>query len=154
LPVLAGEDGLRYIGQPSRLRVGEASRPDGLLLEPRITSDFSPFSERFYHCTVMEMWFRAWAGSFNHSSFFPSLQVPILHRLLLTMAICWACSGPTGAADPSDRANRVVHATPAQAAERLAAFQLAPGFKIDLIATEPMVSAPVAIAFDENGRLF
>lgn len=33
-------------------------------------------------------------------------------------------------------------------------FQLAPGFQIDLVASEPQVIDPVAMAFDEAGRLF
>ena len=33
-------------------------------------------------------------------------------------------------------------------------FQLKQGFHIELAASEPMVTAPVAMAFDENGRLF
>jgi putative membrane-bound dehydrogenase-like protein len=49
--------------------------------------------------------------------------------------------------------NRVLH-TSSPVAEGLASFRLASGFKIQLVATEPMVSAPVAIAFDEKGRLF
>jgi putative membrane-bound dehydrogenase-like protein len=33
-------------------------------------------------------------------------------------------------------------------------FRIKAGFKIELVASEPMVVAPVALAFDENGRLF
>src|SRR5262245_23326464 len=33
-------------------------------------------------------------------------------------------------------------------------FHIEPGFRLELAAGEPMVTAPVAIAFDENGRLF
>ncbi|NGO38230.1 c-type cytochrome [Limisphaera ngatamarikiensis] len=33
-------------------------------------------------------------------------------------------------------------------------FQLAPGFRIQLVAAEPLVFDPVAMAFDGNGRLF
>ena len=36
----------------------------------------------------------------------------------------------------------------------LAGFEIAPGFRIEVVASEPMISAPVALAFDENGRLF
>jgi putative membrane-bound dehydrogenase-like protein len=36
----------------------------------------------------------------------------------------------------------------------LATFVLRPGFHLELVAAEPMVVAPVAMAFDENGRLF
>jgi putative membrane-bound dehydrogenase-like protein len=33
-------------------------------------------------------------------------------------------------------------------------FQIEKGFRIELVASEPMVTAPVAMAFDEDGRLF
>jgi putative membrane-bound dehydrogenase-like protein len=33
-------------------------------------------------------------------------------------------------------------------------FQLEKGFRIELVASDPMVESPVAMAFDENGRLF
>ena len=38
--------------------------------------------------------------------------------------------------------------------EALKTFQLPPGFKIELVAAEPLVADPVAIAFDGRGRLF
>ena len=41
--------------------------------------------------------------------------------------------------------------TPEQA---LASFKLEPGLKTELVAAEPLVANPVAIAFDERGRLF
>ena len=34
------------------------------------------------------------------------------------------------------------------------AFRVKAGFRIELVASEPMIAAPVALAFDENGRLF
>jgi len=37
---------------------------------------------------------------------------------------------------------------------RLSAFRLKPGFRIQLVAAEPRVTAPVAVTFDEDGRLF
>jgi putative membrane-bound dehydrogenase-like protein len=36
----------------------------------------------------------------------------------------------------------------------LASFQLEPGYRIDLVASEPLVRDPVAMAFDERGRLY
>jgi putative membrane-bound dehydrogenase-like protein len=36
----------------------------------------------------------------------------------------------------------------------LGAFRVEHGFRIELVASEPMVNAPGAMAFDENGRLF
>lgn len=39
-------------------------------------------------------------------------------------------------------------------AEAHAAFELLPGFRADLVASEPLVEDPVSIAFDELGRLW
>ena len=35
-----------------------------------------------------------------------------------------------------------------------AGFHLAPGFRIELVAAEPLLASPLAMAFDERGRLF
>src|SRR5437867_4320302 len=39
-------------------------------------------------------------------------------------------------------------------ADALTTFRLAEGLRIELVAAEPEVVDPVAIAFDENGRMF
>ncbi|QDT34677.1 Alpha/beta hydrolase family protein [Thalassoglobus polymorphus] len=39
-------------------------------------------------------------------------------------------------------------------AEAMKTFDLVPGFKIEQTASEPMVTDPVAMSFDENGRLY
>ena len=36
----------------------------------------------------------------------------------------------------------------------MATFKTLPGFKVELVASEPDVIDPVAMAFDEKGRLF
>src|SRR5262245_54583232 len=41
--------------------------------------------------------------------------------------------------------------TPQQAREH---FHLAPGLRIELVASEPQIESPVAMAFDEDGRLW
>ena len=38
--------------------------------------------------------------------------------------------------------------------EALGSFELEPGYRIELAAAEPLITSPVAIAFDERGRLF
>ena len=43
---------------------------------------------------------------------------------------------------------------PKSAAESLDCFQIEPGAKIELVAAEPLVMDPVAIAFDHRGRMF
>ncbi|MGH9307921.1 MAG: PVC-type heme-binding CxxCH protein [Vicinamibacterales bacterium] len=39
-------------------------------------------------------------------------------------------------------------------AEALASFVLEPGYRIDLVASEPLVQSPVAMGFDDRGRLY
>jgi mono/diheme cytochrome c family protein/glucose/arabinose dehydrogenase len=38
--------------------------------------------------------------------------------------------------------------------EELKTFKLPPGFRIELVASEPMIESPVAISFDDQGRMF
>ncbi len=45
-------------------------------------------------------------------------------------------------------------APPVPADKALATFKIAPGFRLELAASEPMVVDPVAIAWDEDGRMF
>jgi putative membrane-bound dehydrogenase-like protein len=53
--------------------------------------------------------------------------------------------------DYSTELTRTMPLSPEQA---LASFQVADGFEIQLVAAEPLVTDPIAMAFDENGRLF
>src|SRR6266851_7427197 len=46
------------------------------------------------------------------------------------------------------------HSGPLTASEEQSTFQLPPGFRVELVACEPNVVDPVAIAFDENGRMY
>jgi putative membrane-bound dehydrogenase-like protein len=40
------------------------------------------------------------------------------------------------------------------AEKALSTFELAPGFKIELVAAEPLIADPVAMEIDENGRMY
>ena len=51
------------------------------------------------------------------------------------------------AAAPQDR-------LPLAPADALASLVVEPGYRVDLIAAEPLVQSPVAIAFDERGRMY
>jgi mono/diheme cytochrome c family protein/glucose/arabinose dehydrogenase len=44
--------------------------------------------------------------------------------------------------------------TPLSPEEALKSFRLPPGFRIELVASEPMIETPVAISFDDQGRMF
>nr|MDQ3625428.1 dehydrogenase [Verrucomicrobiota bacterium] len=45
-------------------------------------------------------------------------------------------------------------ASPLPPEEALAAFEVADGLRVELVAAEPLVASPCALAFDERGRLF
>src|SRR5678815_4462906 len=45
-------------------------------------------------------------------------------------------------------------APPTPAREAAKTFRVLDGFRMDLLAAEPMVASPVAIAYDENGRAY
>jgi putative membrane-bound dehydrogenase-like protein len=51
-------------------------------------------------------------------------------------------------------APRQQRAGPLSAEDALAAFVLEPGYRIELAAAEPLVRDPIAIAFDERGRMY
>jgi putative membrane-bound dehydrogenase-like protein len=74
--------------------------------------------------------------------------------LALVAACLSFCLNGAGAQPQSGRTNALPFVAAAPATNGLVSFQLKPGFRIELVAAEPNVVAPVAMAFDENGRLF
>ncbi len=65
--------------------------------------------------------------------------------LFLTVAPCYSAAPGS---------NKVSHVTGFIATNALSSFQVERGFRIELVAAEPLVASPVAIAFDESGHLF
>ena len=53
-----------------------------------------------------------------------------------------------------DFATELPRIPPTEPADALATFRLQPGFAIELVAAEPLIRDPVAIDFDEDGRMF
>src|SRR5438876_184350 len=68
---------------------------------------------------------------------------------LVTWFVALSC---VAAAEPSPKPTEL-HSplTPAQAR---AAFRVAPGLRVELVAAEPEIESPVAMAFDEDGKLW
>ncbi len=92
----------------------------------------------------------------------PPVNVSLSRGLLLSGLLASSCLAQIG--DRSDRAGEVqksivpaekIPAAPALTpAQALKSFTLAPGFKLELAAAEPLVQEPVAIAFGPDGRLY
>lgn len=59
-----------------------------------------------------------------------------------------------GAAEPSLAATDLPRVRPTAPDKVLGTFKVKPGFKMELVASEPLVVDPIAMSFDENGRLF
>src|SRR5947209_7581673 len=74
-----------------------------------------------------------------------------VRRLVAAVSILWAiASGWLVSAAVPEPARKTAW-SPEQAQ---AAFKVAPGLKVELVASEPQIESPVAMAFDEDGRLF
>jgi putative membrane-bound dehydrogenase-like protein len=80
----------------------------------------------------------------------PFCLAPAIVLLWLSGAALPPVSGQTKA----DQPNVSRAAKPLEPADALRSFELHPGFRIELIAAEPLVQDPVAMAFDESGALF
>ena len=75
------------------------------------------------------------------------LQLFCLLTWILSISTSAWCQQP----DYSDELPRIPPTSPDQA---LATFEVAEGFEIQLIASEPLVASPVAIEWDASGGLF
>jgi putative membrane-bound dehydrogenase-like protein len=75
---------------------------------------------------------------------------------VLIGVLCTAASASAIRARDSQRsgAGQERHNGPLSPQEALASFELEPGYRIELVAAEPLIQAPVAIAFDERGRMY
>ena len=74
-----------------------------------------------------------------------------IHGLLIGLWFWFGCcSAASGQTEKKESAPIPFAAARAD----LAQFQMKRGFRLELVAAEPVVAAPVAMAFDEHGRLF
>src|SRR6266581_2627994 len=58
------------------------------------------------------------------------------------------------AAEPQVDPSQLPRVPPTASDQALSTFRLKPGFRIELVAAEPLVVDPIALSFDENGRLY
>ena len=70
--------------------------------------------------------------------------------VLGAVALAFVSADDKKPADPYELAK----VKPLEPADARKAFEPRPGFRIELVASEPLVRSPVAIDFDENGRMY
>ena len=75
-------------------------------------------------------------------------------RLLLFLIAWLAGFGLAKPAEPATKKSDLPRIAPTSPSDALATFSIREGFSIELVAAEPLVVDPIAMAFDENGRLF
>lgn len=87
-----------------------------------------------------------------------SNQSQFLYHLAV-FALSVAMAGLLSAQPPKDSLDRdyageLPRIAPTEPAEALKTFSVAPRFRMEQVAAEPLVADPVAVAFDENARLY
>src|SRR5207244_11251881 len=86
-------------------------------------------------------------------------RIVMSNRLPLFLAACFAMVSflSTSLGDPGDDLLKKLKVPPSPVLspkEAVAAFKVAPGFRVEIVAAEPLVQDPVAAAFDADGRLW
>lgn len=90
----------------------------------------------------------------------PALRLAVSHPRVMpssrrpfaaVLAAAFACVA-VAAAEPDLQRDEIPRYPPLGPADALAAFEVKPGFRIELAAREPAVVDPIALAFDEHGR--
>jgi len=74
--------------------------------------------------------------------------------LALALAFGQVFAQPPKDSVDRDYAGELPRIRPTEPGEAIKTIQVARGFRVEQVAAEPLVNSPVAVAFDENGRLF
>src|SRR5258707_280156 len=75
-------------------------------------------------------------------------------RFLFLFAAALLLAGVARAQPAKDYAAELPRIPAKEPVEAVKTFRLRPGFRIELVASEPLIRSPVALDFDENGRMF
>jgi putative membrane-bound dehydrogenase-like protein len=76
-----------------------------------------------------------------------------LPTVLLGLSLLLGLRGPAAAED-EDLARELPRIKPLDGADALRSFRLHAGFRLDPVATEPLVTDPVSVCYDSDGRLY
>jgi mono/diheme cytochrome c family protein/glucose/arabinose dehydrogenase len=71
----------------------------------------------------------------------------------LPLSACWL-HGQNKASDPNPRLFQVPPAPALSARDEMKTFTIVPGYRMELVAAEPLVRDPVAMTFDPDGRIW
>jgi putative membrane-bound dehydrogenase-like protein len=82
------------------------------------------------------------------------MKARLWNRMTRVGAFGWLVCWGWVAGFPDQTVGAAVMEGPLSPEDSLRSFQTEPGLKVDLVAAEPITGDPVAMAFDENGRLF
>jgi hypothetical protein len=104
---------------------------------------FSGVAAGTFPVAPMRMQTSTWLLSFDRRAIFMAL-------LLLASLDLLRAAGQERVADPND----LPRFPPVDAKNALNTFQIRKGFRLETVASEPLVVDPIALAFDEDGRLF
>src|SRR5262245_16603266 len=72
----------------------------------------------------------------------------------LPLAILLASSIPILCAEPTVTSNDLPRVPANEPKDALKTFQVKKGFHLEIAACEPNIASPVALSFDENGRMY
>jgi putative membrane-bound dehydrogenase-like protein len=86
----------------------------------------------------------------------PGASLPLLGAFSVLAAAATTTGFPLRAEEPAapDYSAELPRIAPQEPAASLATFQLVAGFRIEPVATEPLIADPVAVSCDEDGRLY
>jgi len=83
-----------------------------------------------------------------------------MHRFVTTvtlglmMGLAWLCGASFGPQDDKSLKDELPRIPATEPTDAIKTFKLIDGMKIELVAGEPLVTSPVDMAFDEDGRLW
>ena len=83
-----------------------------------------------------------------------SMKLPLCGLMVGLCVVTARSEEPTKDSLDRDYSAELPRLAPKEPGEALATFHVAPGFKLEQVAAEPLVTDPVAICFDENLRMF
>jgi putative membrane-bound dehydrogenase-like protein len=78
----------------------------------------------------------------------------VFSSIALIASVIWLNGAPSGEKKIGDLGPQLPRIAPKEPKDAATTFTLVPGFRVELVASEPLIRSPVAMDFDEDGRLY